>query len=362
MFSSFPLRVTREGFFFISLTLLFGVSAVNTGFNLLYLLFSMMLALIILSGILTTQNLRNLEVQRQVVPFTFPKGELEVELILTNKKKIWPSFSLTLEEKKLAQGLEPKPVYFPFLPAGATGRSSYPLHPTRRGRISFSALVIITSFPFGLFRKQKKLSLSSGLMVYPSLYDLKENLPPGGGTSYSSSTAREVLQGDFHTLREYRPGDSIHSIHWKSSARQGHMMVQKHHPPFPEKLFLILGIPSSPEGEKLLSLTASLALYFLNQNVEVGLHTEGKEGIHHLLPLSGREQAHKILRTLALLELNDTIPYQFLQQPIFFAQGIQKIGIFTALPQSAIPFDQVMDSGDADRLLNTQQRIFDSYL
>ena len=49
------LDLTPEGIRFLLLTLGVGAGAVNTGYNLLYLFFAMMLSLIIISGILSEQ-------------------------------------------------------------------------------------------------------------------------------------------------------------------------------------------------------------------------------------------------------------------------------------------------------------------
>ena len=58
------LRATREGKYFVGITLGVGFAAVNTGNNLLYLLLGMMLSLIIASGILSEVSLRDLSLTR----------------------------------------------------------------------------------------------------------------------------------------------------------------------------------------------------------------------------------------------------------------------------------------------------------
>src|SRR5664279_5196995 len=60
------LKITREGKFFILLTLSVGLAAINTGNNLLYLLLGMLLALIVVSSIMSELSLRNLSVVRRL--------------------------------------------------------------------------------------------------------------------------------------------------------------------------------------------------------------------------------------------------------------------------------------------------------
>src|SRR2546423_1737562 len=53
---------TREGWWCLAVTLGLGVTAMNTGNNLLYLLESMVLALIVVSGVLSEQSVRGIRV------------------------------------------------------------------------------------------------------------------------------------------------------------------------------------------------------------------------------------------------------------------------------------------------------------
>src|SRR6188472_3462044 len=60
------LTFTREGKVFVFVTFGLGFAAVNTGTNLMYLVFGFMLSLIILSGVLSEHVLRGLRVARRL--------------------------------------------------------------------------------------------------------------------------------------------------------------------------------------------------------------------------------------------------------------------------------------------------------
>ncbi|MEQ9319041.1 MAG: hypothetical protein RIF41_07760, partial [Polyangiaceae bacterium] len=60
------LKFTREGKYFLGITLGVGFAAINTGNNLLYLLLGMMLSLIIVSGVMSELSLRTLTVKRRL--------------------------------------------------------------------------------------------------------------------------------------------------------------------------------------------------------------------------------------------------------------------------------------------------------
>src|SRR5262245_1289099 len=69
----FPIAVefTREGFIFVLLCLAIGAAAVNTGNNVLYLIFSLMLGLIVVSGMISRRMLLGLHVQVEFPPRLF---------------------------------------------------------------------------------------------------------------------------------------------------------------------------------------------------------------------------------------------------------------------------------------------------
>ena len=92
------IRLTPEGRGFLLLTLAVGIAAVNTGNNLFYLLLAMMLSLIVMSGILSEQCFRELQVKRWIPPHVFADEVSRVRLVLTNLKRLMPSFSMHIAE------------------------------------------------------------------------------------------------------------------------------------------------------------------------------------------------------------------------------------------------------------------------
>src|SRR4030095_759081 len=61
------LRAARAGWLFFVLTMGVGFAALNTGNNLLYLVFSFLLAFLVLSGVLSEAALRRIEVRRRLL-------------------------------------------------------------------------------------------------------------------------------------------------------------------------------------------------------------------------------------------------------------------------------------------------------
>jgi uncharacterized protein (DUF58 family) len=88
------LKFTREGKYFLGITLGVGFAAINTGNNLLYLLLGMMLSLIIVSGVMSELSLRTLTVKRRL-PARAQVGRSHlVEIEVYNNKRRVPSYAI----------------------------------------------------------------------------------------------------------------------------------------------------------------------------------------------------------------------------------------------------------------------------
>src|SRR5256885_14140490 len=88
------ISLTSEGTRFVLLSFAVGIAAINTGNNLLYLLLAMLLSLIVISGLLSEQCLKRLDVRRHLPDYLFANQPTTVSLSITNRKLRIPSFSL----------------------------------------------------------------------------------------------------------------------------------------------------------------------------------------------------------------------------------------------------------------------------
>ena len=97
------LKFTREGKFFVGITLGVGFAAINTGNNLLYLLLGMLLALIVVSGLMSELSLRDLTVVRRL-PLRAQVGRPHlVEIEVFNHKGRVPSYAIEVEDLRAGQ-------------------------------------------------------------------------------------------------------------------------------------------------------------------------------------------------------------------------------------------------------------------
>ena len=164
------LSFTREGRIFVAVTIGVGFAAINTSNNLLFLMLSMMLSLIIASGILSEIAISRLLVRRRV-PHRARCGEVfPVELQLSNRKRWQVSFSVELRDR--IDGVDFKrSCYFLRTAPQETRGIAYRCEIEHRGEVRFEGVRISTRFPFGLFEKSRFVPLAQSLLIWPALLD-----------------------------------------------------------------------------------------------------------------------------------------------------------------------------------------------
>lgn len=301
------IRPTREGWGFLSLTLLLGLAAFNTGNNLLYLLVSTLLGLIVASGILSEQSMRGLRLARVNPSEIFAGQPALFGVVLTNVKRKRSSYSVVLESPRIgAPGVQVS--YLPVLKPGQEALVTFEEQFSRRGRQRLPGVRIMTRFPFGLFLKASWPLASQEVLVYPEVRPLRpEDLFGLGGGG--NEPERQIGHGaELHNLREYHWGDDPRLIHWRSSAKAGALMIRELEAEIALSVRLLLERtqgPIEPEGlEVALSRAASLAAHLIGEGARVELAGPGPH-----VPLGvGPAQLRRIFEALALFDLGEGPP------------------------------------------------------
>ena len=127
------LKFTREGKFFVGITLGVGFAAINTANNLLYLLLGMLLALIVVSGIMSELSLRDLTVVRRL-PLRAQVGRAHlVEIEVFNHKSRIPSYAIEVEDLRAGQPADKRCFFLKISPKSAQV-AAYRRTPAKRGR------------------------------------------------------------------------------------------------------------------------------------------------------------------------------------------------------------------------------------
>jgi uncharacterized protein (DUF58 family) len=315
---------TPEMAFFLILTIIVGFAAINTGNNLLYLVFSILISVIIASGIISESSLRKLDVSLRFPEHIFATQETLLELSLMNRKKILPSFSLTVgvvtkdeENKKLWEKMRElflgpqiekgfgRLAHYAILPGGGKVNQRIAYTFKQRGSYQITGFMITTKFPFGFLRKMQEKEAVGEVIVYPqpqSVSNFTASIPVLTGWLESSQKGNSA---DLYRLRQYVPSDNMRHVDWKATARSRRLTVREFTSEDERRFTLIMDDYYSDKlanfnesFERAIVLVASLAEYFIKQGSEVRLLTPKEQTTFGL----GQEHLYKILRILALIQ------------------------------------------------------------
>src|SRR5204862_7413551 len=97
----------------------------------------------------------------------------------------------------------------------------------RRGEVSITHLLVQTAAPFGLFRVRRILHAPATLTVFPRWYPAPADRSTAVLTPDSATRPRAGSGGAFLGTREYRTGDPLRAVHWRSSLRRGKLVVKE---------------------------------------------------------------------------------------------------------------------------------------
>ena len=158
---------SRDGWWCLFVAMGLGVAAINTGNNLLYLLVSLLLGLIIMSGVLSEQSMRGVALTAVEPEELYAGRSALFGATIANRKRWLTSYSITIE--LLSPGATPRFLYLPRLEAGAERLVTWEDTLSRRGRHRLAGVRITTRFPFGLFLKAGRPMLASEVVVYPAV-------------------------------------------------------------------------------------------------------------------------------------------------------------------------------------------------
>jgi uncharacterized protein (DUF58 family) len=289
--------------------LTFGVAfaALNTGNNLLYLMLSLMLAFLPLSGVFSEAALRGVRIPRRLPEELFAERAGRVALEVVNAQHRVPAFAIAIEDRVREAGGPSceRPAGRVFLlrvgPREAK-HGSYRFVATRRGEVTFSGFRISTRFPFGLFQKSLTLEKASRGLVYPALGPA--SLPParsGTPEAGESVAARSGAGSEVGGMREYVDGDSARRIQWRASLRRGALVVrdiERRHQAELEVRLRTRGCSPGPAFERAVSRAASQVAARLDAGCRVALCTDTLR----LPAAAGPRQRAQLLSFLARVE------------------------------------------------------------
>ncbi|MEQ1772936.1 MAG: DUF58 domain-containing protein [Burkholderiales bacterium] len=198
----------------------------------------------------------------------------------------------------------------------------------RRGNQHFQGMTVARADPLGLVRALSQMDAPANVLVLPRRYALPPITLPGsrryqpGGVSLAASIGNSE---EFVGLRDYRPGDPLQRIHWKSYARAGEPVVREYQDEYFERHALILDTFSGTEHaaafEEAVSIASSLACTVNTQECLLDLMFVGAESYIYT---AGRGQmtTGNLLEVLAGVQLCASKPFSTLQNAVTARRGL----------------------------------------
>ena len=288
---------TREGWWCLAVTLGLGLTAMNTGNNLLYLLESMVLALIVISGVFSEQSVRGVRIVARLPDEIYAGTPCTISVRIRNTKVRRPSFSIALDRPNTGERL----AYLARLGAGEERVVTWSETLPRRGRHRLRGVRVTTRFPFGLFVKASRPTGADEVLVYPRRVPAPAALLRQAAGIGTAPARRRGRGHDLHDLRAYRSGDDPRLIHWRVTARTGTLTVREFEAETAQDAFLVLRGTGTADPERLergLEEAAAVSSALLAHGARVGVIGPAIE-----VPLGqGTAHARRILAALALYE------------------------------------------------------------
>jgi uncharacterized protein (DUF58 family) len=274
------LSLTGLGAQYLLALLAVGAFAANTGNNLLYLVFSLMIGLLLVSGILSRRALQGVTVEglEDGNIFARVRGGLRLRLGDRHGGRV-RGLELHLA---LADGTV-EPTFI-----GATSREGETLvtlqvHAQRRGTTRLERLELRTRFPFGLMEKSRFIPLKESLLVFPH-----PRTPPARPASWRGEGHRPQGKDGASSPEGVRPlriGDPPGRVHWKRTAQRGEPWVRTYEDDRPLGRHLRLDLRAWGPGrtfEHELERLSGAVLQARLQKRDISLELHDRSGIREI--------------------------------------------------------------------------------
>jgi len=196
--------------------------------------------------------------------------ELEVGLDTTGRARgpAWIAGEVGDKKVAFATGLVPK----------AGWRRLKVLRELRRGPIGATGWAIGTSDPFGFFAGRRSRPDSEVALVLPRFTSFARRWE-AREVEAATAAPRAGSGNELFGIREYRPGDSLRRIHWRSSARRGELVVREYEPPGVRTLHIVVDPepPSDEVADQIARIAASEAWDCVRDGGRVVISASGLE-------------------------------------------------------------------------------------
>lgn len=297
-------RLGVSGLVFVFITVFLAIGAVNSQNNLLFWVFGLAVAAVIVSGIVSGNSLMGVRLACLNIPDTPVGVGQDIAYTIVSVNRLLPVFGLTIRELG-AEGVQDGCALL--VPPRGRTRAVTRWVPARRGPHDFATVLLESRFPFGFIIKTLEFVTPRRALAVPPVIELNPSVVAAmgeGSSEHRVKRARRGAVGSYFGLRAYAPGDPRRTIAWRPSARRSELLVVEHaelegrsvwiHLPRPE------GSPETYLAERGIALAAAVVRAGVGTGRPVGLWVPWA-GIR-VSPATGPTAERRAIRALALLD------------------------------------------------------------
>lgn len=223
---------TRAGLLFALTLAVILIGSINYNNNLGYMLTFLLASLALVSILHTHRMLLGLQVTPGKVKPVFVGDSAQFQLWIDNREQI-ARYAVHLQQYSAPASLwkimhsTDSPSLLLDIPSNQRLSVTVTVLASQRGRLALGRILVMTTFPLGLFRAWAYIDLDMTTLVYPQ--PIGNRLLPGGpiGDKSGQISLQSSGNDDFTGYRDYRPGDSPRHIDWKAVAREQGLLVKQ---------------------------------------------------------------------------------------------------------------------------------------
>lgn len=243
-----------------------------------------LLALPVVSYVMVARTRYRLTCSRRLDPVRVNAGNTaQVMLRLQNVSRLPTGVMLAEDTVPYMLGGRPRFVLDRVLPQ-RTLEVDYTVRSQVRGRFRIGPMSVRLTDPFGLVELTRAFTASDPLVVTPHVVALPDVRLGGEWSGAGQSVSRSVATAgeEDAATREYRFGDDLRRIHWRSTARRGELMVRREEQPWQSRGVVLLDTRADAhygDGplsslEWAVSAAASVSLHLAHTGFTVRMVTE----------------------------------------------------------------------------------------
>ncbi len=283
--------LTTRGRSFVAAGVALFVASVVTSEDDLLRVAVLVLALPLISAVVVARTRYRLSSGRRLgSPRTAAGQQSEVTLRLDNISRLPTGLLLVEDRVPYVLGSRPRFVLDRVEPRGRR-EVSYVVRSEVRGRYELGPMTLRLTDPFGLCELQRSFTSRDTLVVTPTVQQLPSVALSGEWTGSGESRARSIASSgeDDAGTREYRQGDDLRRVHWRSTARVGQLMVRREEQPWQARCTLLLDTRRRAHGgegpgssfEWAVAAAASVGVHLARHGFVVRLLTDDGATVTH---------------------------------------------------------------------------------